>query len=70
MRVDDRKHQHSLTCNSRVDYVDEELLQMMAKAGNWLISWGIESGNEQVLRHARKGVLTRIRGATGVDLGA
>jgi radical SAM superfamily enzyme YgiQ (UPF0313 family) len=43
------------TCNSRVDYVDEELLQMMAKAGNWLISWGIESGNEQVLRHARKG---------------
>lgn len=43
------------TCNSRVDYVDEEMLQMMAKAGNWLISWGIESGNEQVLRHARKG---------------
>lgn len=43
------------TCNSRVDYVDEELLQLMAKAGNWLISWGIESGNEQILRHARKG---------------
>jgi anaerobic magnesium-protoporphyrin IX monomethyl ester cyclase len=43
------------TCNSRVDYVDEELLQMMSKAGCWLISWGIESGNEQILRHARKG---------------
>lgn len=43
------------TCNSRVDYVDAELLQMMGKAGNWLISWGIESGNEQILRHARKG---------------
>ena len=43
------------TCNSRVDYVDEEMLQMMAKAGCWLISWGIESGNEQILRHARKG---------------
>lgn len=43
------------TCNSRVDYVDEEMLQLMAKAGNWLISWGIESGNEQILRHARKG---------------
>jgi radical SAM superfamily enzyme YgiQ (UPF0313 family) len=42
-------------CNSRVDYVDEELLQMMAKAGNWLISWGIESGNEEILRHAHKG---------------
>lgn len=43
------------TCNSRVDYVDEELLDMMGKAGCRLISWGIESGNEQILRHARKG---------------
>ncbi|UCC54958.1 MAG: radical SAM protein, partial [Anaerolineaceae bacterium] len=43
------------TCNSRVDYVDEEMLQMMSKAGCWLISWGIESGNESILRHARKG---------------
>lgn len=44
------------TCNSRVDYVDEEMLQMMAKAGCWFMTWGLESGNEQVLRHARKGV--------------
>jgi len=43
------------TCNSRVDYVDEEMLHTMAEAGNWLISWGIESGSEQILRHARKG---------------
>lgn len=43
------------TCNSRVDYVDQEMLQTMARAGCWLISWGIESGSEQVLRHARKG---------------
>jgi radical SAM superfamily enzyme YgiQ (UPF0313 family) len=43
------------TCNSRVDYVDEELLQNMSAAGCWLISWGIESGNEQILRHVRKG---------------
>ncbi|RMG96093.1 MAG: radical SAM protein, partial [Chloroflexi bacterium] len=43
------------TCNSRVDFVDEEMLHTMAKAGCWLISWGIESGNEQILRHARKG---------------
>jgi radical SAM superfamily enzyme YgiQ (UPF0313 family) len=43
------------TCNSRVDYVDEEMLSLMAQAGNWLISWGIESGNEQILKHARKG---------------
>lgn len=43
------------TCNSRVDYVDEELLTMMGKAGCWLISWGIESGNKEILKRARKG---------------
>ena len=43
------------TCNSRVDFVDEEMLKLMGKAGCRLISWGIESGNEQILKHARKG---------------
>ena len=43
------------TCNSRVDYVDEELLQKMAKAGCDTISWGIESANEEILKNARKG---------------
>jgi anaerobic magnesium-protoporphyrin IX monomethyl ester cyclase len=43
------------TCNSRVDYVDEEMLQLMGKAGCWMISWGIESGNEQILKRAAKG---------------
>jgi len=43
------------TCNSRVDYVDEEELQLMAKAGCWWISWGIESGNEMILKRAHKG---------------
>lgn len=46
------------TCNSRVDFVDEEMLQLMGKAGCWFISWGLESANEQILKHARKG--TRI----------
>jgi anaerobic magnesium-protoporphyrin IX monomethyl ester cyclase len=54
-RMIDEKINIKWTCNSRVDYVDEEMLQMMGKAGNWLISWGIESGNEQILKHARKG---------------
>jgi radical SAM superfamily enzyme YgiQ (UPF0313 family) len=44
------------TANSRVDYVDEEMLTLMGKAGCWFISWGIESANEQVLKHARKGI--------------
>ena len=43
------------TANSRVDYVDEEMLQLMAKAGCWMISWGIESGNEMILKRAAKG---------------
>lgn len=42
-------------CNSRVDFVDEEMLELMGKAGCWLISWGIESGNEEILKHAHKG---------------
>ncbi len=45
----------TFTSNSRVDYVDEEMLQLMGRAGCKLISWGIESGSEQVLKHARKG---------------
>jgi anaerobic magnesium-protoporphyrin IX monomethyl ester cyclase len=43
------------TSNSRVDYVDEEMLNLMARAGSFLITWGIESGSEQVLKHAHKG---------------
>jgi radical SAM superfamily enzyme YgiQ (UPF0313 family) len=44
------------TCNSRVDFVDPEMLRLMGQAGCWMISWGIESGSEEVLRHARKGI--------------
>lgn len=51
----DAKINMKWTCNSRVDYVDEEMLNLMAKAGCFLMTWGIESGSEQVLRHARKG---------------
>ncbi len=43
------------TCNSRVDYVDEEMLALMGRAGCNLIAWGIESGNEIVLKRAHKG---------------
>jgi radical SAM superfamily enzyme YgiQ (UPF0313 family) len=43
------------TCNSRVDYVDREMLRLMARAGCWLISWGIESANETILKRIHKG---------------
>jgi radical SAM superfamily enzyme YgiQ (UPF0313 family) len=42
-------------CNSRVDYVDEEMLALMGKAGCWLISWGIESADEAILKRVHKG---------------
>ena len=42
-------------CNSRVDFVDPEMLQAMAHSGCWMIAWGIESGDEQMLRRMQKG---------------
>ena len=54
-RMIDEKINIKWMCNSRVDFVDEEMLAMMGKAGNWMISWGIESANEQILKHAHKG---------------
>ncbi|HNV03015.1 MAG TPA: radical SAM protein [Vicinamibacterales bacterium] len=44
------------TCNSRVDFVDREMLELMARSGCHFISWGLESGNAKILAHARKGV--------------
>ncbi len=46
------------TCNSRVDFVDRPMLQTMATSGCWMISWGIESGDETMLRRMHKGVTT------------
>ncbi len=54
-RMIDEKIDMHWTSNSRVDYVDEEMLKKMAQAGSFMIAWGIESGNEQILKHARKG---------------
>ena len=46
------------SCNSRVDFVDEEMLELMARSGCWMISWGIESGDDEVLRLMSKGITT------------
>ncbi len=42
-------------CNSRVDTLDEARLNMMKKAGCWLVSLGIEAGTEAGLQQIRKG---------------
>jgi anaerobic magnesium-protoporphyrin IX monomethyl ester cyclase len=57
----DRRLAISWTCNSRIDIVDENLLRLMAKAGCWMISYGIESGEQSILDGAAKG--TRIEQA-------
>jgi anaerobic magnesium-protoporphyrin IX monomethyl ester cyclase len=50
------------SCNSRVDFVDEEELRLMKQAGCFMIAWGLESGSESVLKRARKGTtVTRIQ---------
>ena len=49
------------TCNSRIDIVDAELLKLMARAGCWMISYGIESADQKVLDTVRKG--TRVEQA-------
>ena len=43
------------SCTTRVDLVNEKLLQKMKKAGCWLISYGVESGNPQILKNVNKG---------------
>ena len=36
-------------CNSRVDTVDYDLLKIMKEAGCWMITFGIESGDQNIL---------------------
>ncbi len=49
---------------TRVDLVDYELLKEMKSAGCDVLSFGLESGNEQILRNIRKGAsLERTRQA-------
>ncbi|MBU2564041.1 B12-binding domain-containing radical SAM protein [Patescibacteria group bacterium] len=43
-------------CRTRVNLVDEKLIKLMAKAGCYRIRFGIESGNEKILKFIRKGI--------------
>lgn len=43
-------------CESRIDAVNPELYSKMYEAGCRFVAFGIESGNEQVLRRIRKGI--------------
>lgn len=44
------------SCNSRVDYIKDEILREMKKAGCWMVSYGIESGSPRMLKKMMKGI--------------
>ncbi len=43
-------------CNSRVDTIDQELIQIMKQAGCWMIGFGLESGDQSMLDKMGKGI--------------
>jgi radical SAM superfamily enzyme YgiQ (UPF0313 family) len=45
----------SWASNSRVDTIDAEMAEAMRRAGCWMVSFGIESGDQAVLEAAGKG---------------
>ncbi len=44
----------TFNCAARAEHLDRELLQLMKKAGCWMISLGIETGDEELLAAHRK----------------
>lgn len=52
--IESRRLCVSWTCNSRVDTVDRETLWLMKEAGLWMISFGLESGNNEILKLSGK----------------
>ncbi|GAB4313432.1 MAG: radical SAM protein [Candidatus Sumerlaeia bacterium] len=42
-------------CNSRVDTIDDERAQWMRRAGCWVVAFGFESGDQDMLDRMKKG---------------
>jgi radical SAM superfamily enzyme YgiQ (UPF0313 family) len=52
------------SCETRVNLVDKELLSKMKNAGCYIISYGVESGNQEILNNIKKDItLEQIRNA-------
>lgn len=43
-------------CLTRVDAISEDLLNLMKSAGCFFVSYGIESGDDQILKNMKKGI--------------
>jgi len=55
-RMIEEKFNFKWICQSRIDTVDEEILTLMKEAGCHAIQFGIESGDEEVLKSMSKGI--------------
>lgn len=67
------KANYTWVCESRIDTIDEHLLQKMRKAGCIKIQFGVESGVQQILDKIRKGIKLedveeRVKAAVGLGL--
>jgi len=52
------------SCETRVNLIDEELLSKMKDAGCYIISYGVESGNQEILNNIKKDItLEQIKNA-------
>jgi radical SAM superfamily enzyme YgiQ (UPF0313 family) len=51
-----RKLDIEWVANSRANTIDDERLIWMKKAGCWLVSFGVESGNQMILDKTQKGI--------------
>jgi len=54
-RLKKERYKLSWSCTTRVDLVDEAMLREMKAAGCWMISFGVESGCQEILDSVRKG---------------
>jgi radical SAM superfamily enzyme YgiQ (UPF0313 family) len=55
-KIINRKLDIQWVANSRANTVDDDRLKWMKKAGCWLVSFGVESGNQYILDMTRKGI--------------
>lgn len=53
-KIIDKRLDINWACNSRVDTIDLDTARMMKNAGCWLISFGVESGDREVLKIIKK----------------
>lgn len=52
----DKKLDFTWSCNARIDMVNKEMLTLMARAGCWQISYGIETGNQRIMNLIGKNI--------------